>query len=386
MSEHTTGSPTAQRKDDHLRLALEQHSAARARDYDQVRFVHHALAGGASAAVSLASPAFDWPVPLYVSGMTGGSPRAAEINRGLGIMARETGLPLAVGSMGIVLREPETASSFTVLRAENPDGFVMANVNANVTGSQAAHLVDILAADALQVHLNAPQEIAMPEGDRDFTRWRDAVAEIAETVPVPVIVKEVGAGLSRGTVAALRDCGVAAVDVAGRGGTDFGAIESARRPGGERDYLAGWGQSAVACLLEVAGLTGVGAGGADAGGSGAGGAGTGRVGAGGSVAVLASGGVRHPLDVVRALALGADAVGVAGTFLTTLHQDGVTALVALVQQWLEELRDLMALLGADTVAQLRSTDVLLTGSVREYAELRGIDVAAYARRSAWSLG
>lgn len=364
-------SPTAQRKDDHLRLALEQHSGESPRDFDQVRFVHHALAGGDARRVTLASPAFGWSVPLYVSGMTGGSARAAEVNRGLGIMARETGLPVAVGSMGIVLREPETADTFRVLRAENPDGFVLANTNANVSGAQAAHLVDLLEANALQVHVNAPQEIAMPEGDRDFSHWREAIAEIVETVSVPVIVKEVGAGLSRGTVAVLRDLGVAGVDVAGRGGTDFGRIESARQPAGERGYLAGWGQSAVACLLEVGGLPGIGAA-AD------------PSGAGDSVALLASGGVRHALDVVRALALGADAVGVAGTFLAALDEGGPDALIRLVGQWLEELSDLMALLGAADVAALRRTDLLLGGELRQVAELRGIDVAAYARRSPWS--
>lgn len=384
-------SPTSQRKDDHIRLALAQHAPERARDYDHVRFVHHALAGGSSAAVSLASPAFSWSAPLYVTGMTGGTARAHEINRGIGILGRETGIAVACGSMGIVLREPETAASFTVLREENPDGFVMANTNANVAGAQASRIVQIMDADALQVHINAPQEIAMPEGDRDFTAWRENIAEIVDAVQVPVIVKEVGAGLSRGSIAALRDLGVGGVDVAGRGGTDFGAIESARRDGGARSYLASWGQSAVSALVDAAGLEGVGPWGRDASGIGTGGAGAAGVLGSATpspvderVALLASGGVRHPLDVVRALALGADAVGVAGQFLQILVNDGPTALVDTVQEWLEEMQDLMALLGAADIRALRRTDVLLSGPVREFAELRGIDAAAYARRSAWS--
>lgn len=376
------GAPSvaAQRKDDHLRLAMAQHDGVRPRDWDHVRFVHHALAGGASANVSLASPAFGWTVPFYVSGMTGGSPKAAEVNRGLGIMARETGVPVAVGSMAIALREPGVAPTFEVLREENPEGFVMANTNANVTGAQAAQLVEIMAADALQVHVNAPQEIAMPEGDRDFRHWPDAIEEIVDAVGVPVIVKEVGAGLSRGTVAMLRERGVSGVDVAGRGGTDFGAIESARREGGARGYLAGWGQSAPACLLDVVGLAGVGA---VAEGDGVS-VDTVPTGGAARVALLASGGVRHPLDVVRALALGADAVGVAGTFLATLLEDGVDALIALVVRWKDELTDLMALLGASDVPALRRTDVLVSGPVREFAELRGIDVSGLARRSTFS--
>ena len=370
-TEMTASDLTAQRKNDHIRLAMEQHTPETVRDYDHVRFVHHALAGGSRDVVDLSSPAFDWPVPLYVSGMTGGTAKAAEINRGLGIVARETGIPVACGSMGIVLRQPEVTDSFTVLRKENPDGFVMANTNANVTAAQAAQIVEIMRADALQVHINAPQETAMPEGDRDFSRWEGNIAAIVDAVGVPVIVKEVGAGLSRGTVAALRDIDVAGVDLAGRGGTDFGAIESARRTDSGRRYLAGWGQSSVASLLEVAGLEGIGAAGPTLEG-------------GHRVALLASGGIRHPLDVVRALALGADAVGVAGQFLHVLTTAGIDALVALVHEWLAEISDLMALLGVRDVAALRHTDVLITGSLREHAELRGYDVAAYARRGPWS--
>ena len=369
-SSPTAASPTAQRKDDHLRLAMEQHNAASRRDYDEVRFVHHALAGGGGVPANLASPAFGWSTPFYVNGMTGGSDQAEAINRNLGIVARETGIPIACGSMGIVLREPETARSFRVLREANPDGFVMANTNANASADDAQRLVEVLGANALQIHINAGQEIAMPEGDRDFSAWEANIAAIVDSLEVPVIVKEVGQGLSRGTVAQLRDLGVAGVDVAGRGGTDFGAIESARGLGA-RSYLTGWGQSAVSALVEVATLPGVGAL-------------TGGEGASAPVALLASGGVRHPLDVVRALALGADAVGVAGQFLYVLTSQGPDALVELVQWWLEEIAHLMALLGVHDVAGLRHTDLLLTGAVREYAELRGVDVAGYARRSPFS--
>ncbi len=360
----TAVSPTAQRKDDHLRLAMEQHNAASRRDYDEVRFVHHALAGGGGQSPNLSSPAFDWSTPFYVNGMTGGSDQAEAINRNLGIVARETGIPIACGSMGIVLREPETARSFRVLREANPDGFVMANTNANASAADAKHLVEVLEANALQIHINAGQETAMPEGDRDFSAWEANIAAIVDALEVPVIVKEVGQGLSRGTVAQLRDLGVAGVDVAGRGGTDFGAIESARGLGA-RSYLAGWGQSAVSALVEASSLPGVGA-------------------LTGGVALLASGGVRHPLDVVRALALGADAVGVAGQFLYVLTSQGPDALVELVQGWLEEVAHLMALLGVHDVAGLRHTDLLLTGAVREHAELRGVDVTGYARRSPFS--
>lgn len=347
----------ARRKDDHVRLASAQHAEPRAHDFDHVRPLNHPLAAGNRSEVSLRATGrvLDWPVPLFINGMTGGTAHTATINRALALAARETGVPIASGSTGILHREPAAIPSFRVLRDLNPDGFVMANVNPNLTPAQARRSVEILEADALQVHVNPAQEIVMPEGDRDFTRWTDTIAAIVAEVGVPVVVKEVGAGMSRGTVARLRDLGVAAVDVSGRGGTDFTAIESARRTDGGMDYLAGWGQSAVEGLLDASSVDGV--------------------------DLLASGGVRHPLDVVRALALGATAVGVAGGFLRVLLTEGEAALVARIQAWLEQVGDIMTLLGARTVADLHRVDLLITGPVREFCELRGVDAAAYARRS-----
>ncbi|HEY0187949.1 MAG TPA: type 2 isopentenyl-diphosphate Delta-isomerase [Cellulomonas sp.] len=350
----------ARRKDDHVRLAAAQHGAPRPHDFDHVRPMNHPLDAGDRSAVSLAvvaraTPALSWPVPLYINGMTGGTAHTATINRALALAARETGIPIASGSTGILHRDPSAIPSFRVLRDLNPDGFVLANVNANVSPAQARRSVEILGADALQVHINPAQEIVMPEGDRDFTGWADGIAAIVAGVDVPVVVKEVGAGMSRGTVLRLRDLGVTAVDVSGRGGTDFPVIEAARRTDGAFGYLGGFGQSAVEGLLDAAAVTGV--------------------------DLLASGGVRHPLDVVRALALGATAVGVAGGFLRLLLDQGEAALVTRIASWLDQVGDLMTLLGATTVADLRRVDLLLTGPVREFCELRGIDAAGYARRS-----
>ncbi|GAA3765781.1 type 2 isopentenyl-diphosphate Delta-isomerase [Microbacterium kribbense] len=353
---------SSERKDQHVTLADAQHAEPPARnDFDDVRFMHHALAGIDRDRVSLRTQfaGVSWRAPLYINGMTGGSARTGEINRSLAIAARETGVAIASGSMSMALRDPSTAGTFQVLREQNPDGFVMANLSADARPDQAAHAIELVRADALQLHLNSVQETVMPEGDRAFSAWPDAIAAIIDAVDVPVIVKEVGFGLSRATLEQLADLGVTVADVSGSGGTDFARIENSRRDGGDFGYMAGWGQSAVCCLLD----------GADAP-------------AGSALpALLASGGVRTPLDVVRALALGARAVGVSGVFLHALLRDGQDALIALIRTWLEQIAQLQALLGAVTVADLGDTDVLLRGSVREFCGLRGIDAAGYSRRS-----
>src|SRR5690625_5612612 len=111
-------------------------------------------------------------------------------------------MPIGSGSVSVALDEPDTAAGFTVIREENPHGFVMANLGAGRSAQDAVRAVDLLGADALQLHLNAVQETVMPEGSRDFSTWARSVEQIVAACPVPVIVKEVGFGLSRRT---LRD-------------------------------------------------------------------------------------------------------------------------------------------------------------------------------------
>ncbi|MDN3294890.1 type 2 isopentenyl-diphosphate Delta-isomerase [Streptomyces ficellus] len=347
---------TGSRKDDHVRLAVAQHETSgtalgrtslMASQFDEVHFVHHALAGTDRERVSLRTRfgGLDWPLPLYINAMTGGTPKTGEINQGLAIAARETGIPIASGSMSPYLKDASTAATFTPLRELNPHGFVMANVNTNATVEQARRAVTLLKADALQIHLNSVQETVMPEGDRSFGHWPAAIESITAAVDVPVIVKEVGFGLSGQTVTQLASLGVDVADVAGRGGTNFARIENGRRPHSDYFYLEDWGLSTPAALLDARGH---------------------------GLPLLASGGVRHPLDVARALALGAHAAGVSGIFLTTLITGGIDALIQQITTWLEHLTSLMTLLGARTPAALTGCDVVITGSLHQFCHTHHI--------------
>ena len=347
------------RKDDHVRYAVDQHHHGNAvNDFDFVAFVHHALAGIKRDTIDLSTQVAGkrWPTPLYINGMTGGSERTGAINRQLAIAAGETGLPIASGSMSAWLRDDSVADTYRVLRTENPHGVVLANVNANATTDQARRAVDLLTADALQIHVNSVQEIVMPEGDRDFSHWPQQIERIVAAVDVPVIVKEVGFGLSRKTIVQLKNLGVAAADVGGRGGTDFARIENHRRAEPDFDFIHGWGQSTVCCLLEADNLDGI--------------------------DVAASGGIRSPLDMAKSLALGAVATGVAGPFLTVLVEQGTDALIATIRSWLDKLALLMTVVGAPTPHALTACDLLLSGEVETWCRALGIDTRAYARRRA----
>ena len=357
------------RKDEHIALADAQYKTRENSDFDTLRFMPNALPQLALEEVDssvrvlenkAAGNAFTWRSPLYINAMTGGSAYAQKINAQLARVAAKTGVAMASGSLSAALKDSALAGTFSVIRSENPSGFVMANVSAGTRADDSLRAVKMLQANALQVHLNAAQELVMPEGDRDFRNWLHNIERIVracEAEGVPVIVKETGCGMTACDVLRLRDVGVRAVDVSGRGGTNFVAIENARRSGGscarnscarnscarnscarnscarsDYDYLASWGLTTVESLLNIRNCEALKA---------------------DPVEIFASGGVRSPLDVVRALALGASGVGVAGEFLHTLMHEGEDALTQQIADWQEQIRVIMALLGCKNVADLR---------------------------------
>lgn len=360
FDENRDSSLIEQRKDDHIKLACEQYKAHAESGFEQVRFIPNALPqlalSDVDTSVSVFGAAEKWSVPLYINAMTGGSKNGENINASLARVAAKTGVAMACGSLSAALKNPHLAETFSVIRRFNPRGFVMANVSAGASVEQAVKAVEILQANALQIHLNAAQELVMSEGDRDFSAWLsniEAVVRALDSMKVPVVVKETGCGMSAKDVLRLQNVGVRAVDVGGRGGTNFVAIENARR-GGVRGYefLDSWGLTTVESLLDIAQCDEIlrdscdSAAACDSCDS-------------AQMQVFASGGVRTPLDVVRALKLGASAVGVAGEFLHTLTCGGQDALVDQIEDWKAQIRVIMALLGCKNVADLRQNARIL---------------------------
>ncbi|TKK90281.1 type 2 isopentenyl-diphosphate Delta-isomerase, partial [Enterococcus faecalis] len=239
------------RKDEHLSLAKAFHKE-KSNDFDRVRFVHQSFAESAVNEVDISTSflSFQLPQPFYVNAMTGGSQRAKEINQQLGIIAKETGLLVATGSVSAALKDASLADTYQIMRKENPDGLIFANIGAGLGVEEAKRALDLFQANALQIHVNVPQELVMPEGDRDFTNWLTKIEAIVQAVEVPVIVKEVGFGMSQETLEKLTSIGVQAADVSGQGGTSFTQIENARRKKRELSFLDDWGQSTVISLLE----------------------------------------------------------------------------------------------------------------------------------------
>lgn len=344
-----TESGQAHRKNEHLALAESNfRRTPPTSSLNDIRIIHRPMPEISMAEVDLrmSNMDFNWQYPFYIEAMTGGSEKTGEINQQLAVAARETGLAMAVGSESIAIKEPAQATSFQIAREVNPDGFLMANIGAGHSAANALRAVDLIHADALEVHVNAAQETVMPEGDESFY-WKDNIKEIVEYVKVPVIVKEVGFGMDAQSINELAEMGVQYVNIGGRSGTNFAQIEDRRNREAPEQYafLYDWGQTTAESLLEAQNAT-------DA------------------INVFATGGIQSPLDILKAQIMGAQAVGIAGHFLHTLLTTDVDGLIDEITRWQKQLTELYALVGARKASDLVNVPYILSPELKNYNDQR----------------
>ncbi|HZW82296.1 MAG TPA: type 2 isopentenyl-diphosphate Delta-isomerase [Candidatus Deferrimicrobium sp.] len=343
------------RKVEHIHCAINLPDGPLNPGFNDIRLVHNALPELSLAQVDTRVTVFDTrlELPVLVNAITGGNQQVLDINRALAKAAYLEGFGIAVGSQTGALIDSDLEETFSVVRRENPTGLVIANVGAGVDAKQALRAIKMVEANALQVHLNVPQELAMLEGDRDFRNLVDNVGDILEMSPVPVIVKEVGFGLSLEAARTLQRLGVSWVDVGGAGGTNFVAIEHKR--GQESPVPVDWGIPTAISLAEV-------------------------IYACPGLQVIASGGIRSPLDTVKALALGASLAGIAGMWLKSLMEKPFEDLIGELRSFKQNLKYLFLLLGAQNVAELSKTPLVIAGPTGEWLRERGVDTKSWAQK------
>ncbi|MEW6696759.1 MAG: type 2 isopentenyl-diphosphate Delta-isomerase [Bacillota bacterium] len=344
-----------ERKLAHIEHSLQQKELAGATGFNDLTLVHNPL------------PQLNWDevdtscrfmgkqlrAPLLINAMTGGHPQLESINHGLARAAAAAGVALAVGSQRAALEEHAARSSFTVVREVNPEGIILANLGADCSLSEAKEAIAMIRADGIQLHLNAPQELAMAEGDRRFRGLLENIRLLTRQLQVPVVVKEVGFGMPRESIRRLAGTGVHTIDVGGAGGTDFMAIEQARS-GREANF--NWGIPTAVSLLE------------------------GLADQDDDIHLIASGGIQHALDCVKALSLGCLLVGMARPLLRILIESSAEELTLHLKGLIEELRRIMLMLGAKNLQDLRKVPVIIDGPTYHWMCRRGIDADHYARR------
>jgi isopentenyl-diphosphate delta-isomerase len=336
---------TSVRKADHLRINIEQDVAAKgvSGGFDEFRFVHNALPQMDLSDVDLSTTmlAHRLRAPWLISCMTGGTPEALRINRRLARVAEEFGFAMGLGSGRALIEHADTFESFDV-RAEAPTVVLLANLgavqlNKGYGVEECRRLIDLLRADALVLHLNPLQEALQPDGDTCFRGLLERIDALCSALDAPVLVKEVGWGLSARTVRALFDAGVAGVDVAGAGGTSWSEVERHRLDERWRARVAAnfvsWGIPTAQCVREARAIAPNGF-------------------------IIASGGVRHGIDAAKAIALGADLAGIARPFLRAADA-GEEELRDFARECTETLRIAMFSLGVRTIEELRSNAELV---------------------------
>jgi isopentenyl-diphosphate Delta-isomerase len=353
------GDAVERRKGEHLRVAAEGDvGARRPAGWDDIHLVHQALPDVDLAEVDVSADFLGRKLaaPLVIAGMTGGHSTAQEVNRVLARVAERRGLAMGVGSQRAALSNPALAYTYRVARQEAPTAFLIANLGVaqliSQSGSASSGVEDLLAAvemiraDALALHLNYLEESVQPEGDRRAAGVREAVARATSVLPLPVIAKETGAGISREAALALRDLGCAALDLGGAGGTSFAAVEGQRAAAagdrrGERlgETFRDWGVPTAVSILaaRAAGLP-----------------------------IIATGGVRSGLDAAKAIALGARLVGVARPLLTAALR-GEAAVEEWIEHFCEELRVAVFLCGGRSLADLAGAPRVILGETEKWA-------------------
>ena len=332
------------RKADHIRINLDEDVGfdRLTVGFENYRFIHQALPELDLHAIDLVTRLFNKPLraPVLISSMTGGTEQARQINENLAWAAQAYGVAMGLGSQRAGLQHPETADTFKV-RHVAPDILLFANLGAvqfnyGYGVDECRRVVDMIEADALILHLNPLQEAVQPEGDVNFSGLAKKIEAVCKQLPVPVIAKEVGWGISEETARRLANAGIAAIDVAGSGGTSWSQVELYRAPDDLHRRVAAafrdWGIPTAESVQMVKR-------------------------AAPDLPVIASGGIRSGLDIAKAIALGATLGGMAGPFLKAAAISS-EAVADLLEETIRVLRIAMFAAGAGNIEALQNTPLV----------------------------
>lgn len=278
--------------------------------------------------------------PVMINAMTGGFKDAVEINGNLAKVAERLNIPMAVGSQAIAVSDKNYEASFKVVRNILKDGVVISNINAFATVDEVSRAIDMLQADAIQIHLNPAQEICMPEGDRNFKGVLKNIENIVRNIEKPVIIKEIGFGISKDVAKRLIEVGVKYIDIGGRGGTNFIKIESERNKEFHFTELFEWGIPTALSLLECRSVSK-------------------------DLNIICSGGMRSADEVVKALCLGADMIGISGPILKELLEGGYEGALKYLENIIYKSKVIMFLLGKKNLEELRTVPYKVKGQLKE---------------------
>lgn len=306
------------RKEDHIRLALRDKTTRTSLDDYAIDYNSIPRFGLDDVDTSTAVCGIKWDYPFFINAITAGGDECNKINKDFMEVSKKTGIEFFPGSYSPALKNEVDAHEY-------PKGYSV-NLGLDKDPILVLNAIKNTNARYLQMHTNPLQEIVMPEGDHNFESWYNNLKYVAKSSPIPVILKETGFGMNEATIREAVKLKLAAVDVSGMGGTNFARIENGRRKD-DMSYLENIGYTTAESLETAYPYRH-------------------------EIDIIASGGIRNPLDVVKCLALGAKAVGVSKIFLDILVNEGKDSLITEIEKWKKEIKFLMILMNAKTISQL----------------------------------
>ncbi|OPX60320.1 MAG: Isopentenyl-diphosphate delta-isomerase [Methanobacterium sp. PtaB.Bin024] len=325
--------------------------------FSDVELVHKAIPEVNQEEIDLSTSLFGkkMDAPIIITAITGGHPISTDVNRKLARSAQKLNIGMGLGSQRAAVENPELESTYTVARKEAPDAILIGNIGAPQM-EQAHQAAEMMELDAMAVHLNTLQEAIQPGGDLNTIGYLEKLQKTVKGMDLPVMVKETGAGISGNDAQILEQKGVAAIDVAGAGGTSWAAVEKYRSQDKDMgEAYWDWGIPTAVSTVEVSQSV--------------------------NLSIISSGGIRNGLDAVKSIALGADAIGMALPVLKASYL-GEKALLNFFEKFLAEMKVAMFLVGANNLEDLKKADLVITGKTREWLIERGYETKTYARRSA----
>lgn len=306
------------RKKDHIRLALADKTTLTSLDAYAIDYNSVPRFGLDNLDTSTTICNKKWQFPFFINAITAGGEECNKINQDFMEVSKTCGIEFFPGSYSPALKDKNDEAAY-------PKGYSI-NLGLDKDPNLILDAIEKTKAQYIQLHTNPLQEIVMPEGDHNFESWLSTLTEVSKKSPIPVILKETGFGMNEETIKLAINLNLAAVDVSGMGGTNFARIENGRRED-KSTYLENIGYTTAESLKFAAPYRD-------------------------KIDIIASGGIRNPLDVVKCLALGAKAVGVSKTFLEILVNDGKEALIDEIEKWKKELKFLMILMNAKNIDEL----------------------------------
>ncbi len=360
----TISKETESRKLEHIKICLEREVQFKRKiaGFQEMELVHQSLPELDLAKVdtSLQFLGFKFNYPILINAMTGGHAESIKINKALAQIASEFNIPMAVGSQRAAIENADLIKTYRIAReaAQYVSGgiFLIGNIGAaQVLGESGAgsngvklvkQCVEMIDANAMAIHLNPLQEALQKEGDVNYEGLLGKLSKIVKSVKVPIIVKEIGNGLSKEALRSLKDIGVKYVDVSGAGGTSWAAIESYRHESGSVEAMIAenfrdWGIPTVASVLLAAKM---------------------------GLNVIASGGVRSGIDIAKSIACGADMAGFALPFLKPAFMENVNILRAQLQMFTKELKTTMFLTKSANLKELKGAKKIFFGQTKQWIE------------------